>query len=294
MTRRTPNLNALKVFDVAARHLNFRLASQELNVTQGAVAQQVRKLESDLEQPLFIRKARGLELTKIGVEYHQSISQALAMINEATLKLLPNNALVTLSISPSFASKWLVPRLSSFYEKHPNIEVQTIASEGLANFKSDGVDLAVRQGLAPLNQNLQYQLLSPLKLCAVCSPSFAKKLNGIDSLADLVSYPLIQDSHKSWEILLKDNGLTPSERIMQFNQTALAMDAASNDQGIALAPAILLDFEIEQHRLVKIWEDTREEQEGYYLVFASDAQENFARDTLIDWFLDQVKQSLQK
>ncbi|HEU00956.1 MAG TPA: LysR family transcriptional regulator, partial [Aurantimonas coralicida] len=86
---RTPNLNALRMFDAAARHLNFRLAAEELNLTQGAVAQQVRRLEADLGQVLFHRKARGLALTETGESYHRPIFRALAIIDDATGKLRP-------------------------------------------------------------------------------------------------------------------------------------------------------------------------------------------------------------
>lgn len=136
---RSPNLNSLKMFDAAARHLNFRLAAEELNLTQGAVAQQVRRLESDLGLQLFYCKARGLALTEVGRRYHRPVSRALAMIDDATRKIQPESTSITLSSTPSFASKWLVPRLVSFSQAYPTIDVQTVASEGLANHRYLGV-----------------------------------------------------------------------------------------------------------------------------------------------------------
>jgi LysR family glycine cleavage system transcriptional activator len=284
----SPNLNSLKMFDAAARHLNFRLAAQELNLTQGAVAQQVRRLESDLGYQLFYRKARGLELTKIGRSYHKPISRALVMINEATRNLQPESSSITLSITPSFASKWLVPRLSSFSLAYPNIEVQTVANEGLANFQSDGVDLAIRLGHPPFSEKLYAELLSPLDLQAVCSPSYAEQAEPILQLEDFTTHQLIQDAHKLWDSLLEEASLSPQNRIMQFNQTALAMDAAANGQGIALAPRILLNVELDQGRLVKVWQDSRTDQGGYYIVYPRHRKSSPARDTLIAWILAEV------
>jgi LysR family glycine cleavage system transcriptional activator len=285
---RSPNLNSLKMYDAAARHLNFRLAAQELNLTQGAVAQQVRRLEADLGYQLFYRKARGLELTKIGRSYHKPIARALAMINEATQNLEPESASITLSITPSFASKWLVPRLSSFSLAHPNIEVQTVANEGLANFQSDGIDLAIRLGHPPFSEKLCAELLSPLDLQAVCSPNYAEQAEPILKLEDFTTHQLIQDGHRLWDSLLEEANLSPQNRIMQFNQTALAMDAAANGQGITLAPRILLGVEVGQGRLVKVWQDGRTDQGGYYIVYPRHQKSSPARGTLIAWILAEV------
>ena len=286
---RNPNLNSLRMFDAAARHLNFRLAAEELNLTQGAVAQQVRRLESELGFQLFTRKARGLALTELGRKYHKPINRALGMIHDATQKLTPENTSVTLSTTPSFASKWLVPRLPSFSDSHPNIEVRTVANEGLANFQSDGVDLAIRQGHPPFAAELHAELLSPLDLRAVCSPIYAKKATQITRLEDFTALQLIQDSHNLWDSLFEEAGLNAKSRILQFNQTTLAMDAAANGQGVALAPRILLTGEIEHGRLVDIWQDTQTDQGGYYIVYLNSQKSKPARDTFLKWILDEAE-----
>ena len=273
------------MFDAAARHLNFRIAAEELNLTQGAVAQQVRRLESDLGCRLFYRRARGLALTDLGRKYHQPIHRALAMINDATQNLQPDNATITLSMTPSFASKWLVPYLALFSDAHPNIELRTVANESLANFKTDGVDLAIRQGIAPFASELHAELLAPLDLRAVCSPGYAQKVAPITQLEDFTAWHLIQDSHNLWDDLLGEAGLSARTRVLQFNQTTLAIDAAANGQGIALAPGILLASDIEHGRLVDIWQDSRSNQGGYYLVYPSDIKSKPARDAFIQWAL---------
>lgn len=284
---RTPNLNALRMFNVAARHLNFRLAAAELNLTQGAVAQQIRRLESDLGVMLFERKPRGLALTKIGENYHHSVNRALTIINDATQEILPIENSVTVSMPPSFASKWLVPNLASFSALHPTIDVQVVASEQLTDFQSDGVDIAVRQGRTPFGKDLSVELLASLNLCAVCSPGLAEKISTPEQISDLVEYPLIQDSHKLWQVLFEEVQLKPKGKILQFNQTSLAMDAAINGQGIAIAPQILANTDIENNRLVKIWDDRGAERGGYYVVYPLKRRVNSAQKLLIDWMLAQ-------
>lgn len=276
------------MFDAASRHLNFRLAAEELNLTQGAVAQQVRRLESDLGYLLFKRKARGLALTEVGRNYHNSVHRALAIIDDATRKLRPQNSRVTLSVTPSFASKWLVPRLGAFTRAHPEIEIKTIASEEIANFQTDGVDMAIRQGKPPFGKSLHAKLLAPLELCAVCSPGFADAAVPIETLEGFTAQPLIQDGHGLWDTLFEQAGIDTNRRMIQFNQTALSMDAAATGQGIALAPRLLVETEIEQGRLVELWQDTRSNQGGYYVIYPNDRKLSPEIDAVLEWAFSEV------
>jgi len=152
---RSPNLNALKMFDAAARYLNFRLAAEELNQTQGAVAQQVSRLEKDLQLQLFHRQPRGLKLTQSARNTIVSIRRALALIDSATHKLQPLTPRISLSVPPSIASKWLVPCLSQFSQNYPDIDLQTDASERVVDFHRDEADIAIRQGFPPFSNYLQ-------------------------------------------------------------------------------------------------------------------------------------------
>ncbi|MEO1224144.1 MAG: LysR substrate-binding domain-containing protein [Pseudomonadota bacterium] len=285
---RTPNLNALRMFDAAARHLNFRLAAQELSLTQGAVAQQVRRLEADLGHKLFQREARGLVLTEIGRRYHEPVRRALSAIEDATLNLQPSNSTITLSVTPSFASKWLVPRLAGFAREHPELDLRTVASEGLSNFSSDGVDIAIRLGRPPFGPGLQTTLLAPVELCAVCSPAFASEAGPIDRIEQFADLRLVQDSHYMWQKLLDEAGVKPSNRMIQFNQTALAMDAAISDQGVALVPRLLLHDDVAEGRLVVLWRNPCPDHVGYFIVYPTASKPNPARDTVMNWVISEV------
>lgn len=286
---RNPNLNALRMFDAAARHLNFRRAADELNLTQGAVAQQVRHLEADLGCPLFHRVARGLTLTNAGRGYHVPVRRALAMIDNATRMLRAESTRITLSVPPSFASKWLVPRLATFSALHPEIEVLTAASEELANFHSDGVDIAIRQGRPAFSDDLHVEMLAPLELNAVSSPGYAARIGPIHRIEDFAALQLIQDSHRHWEKLFDDIGLAAPKQTMTFNQTALAMDAAASGQGIALAPKLLLSADLEQRKLVQLWRQDRQTADGYYLLHPNaDDRNRTVREKFVDWLLAEI------
>ncbi|MBB3064995.1 LysR substrate-binding domain-containing protein [Limibacillus halophilus] len=281
-----PNLNALYMFDAAARHENFRLASEELHLTQGAVAQQVRQIEARLGVKFFERKARGLALTEVGRSYHNAVRQALAIIAEATARLQPLASRVTISTTPSFASKWLIARLVRFTEAHPDIEIRTVASEGLSNFTSDDVDIAIRLGKPPFNGGLNAELLAPQRLIAVCSPEYAATMGTIEHLEELAAHHLIQDSHRHWDRLLAVPERKPQRRTMIFNQTALAMDAAVRSHGIAIAPELLVAEEVSLGRLVPVWREIREEETGFYVVYPKTQPPNAkARDQAVAWLL---------
>lgn len=271
------------MFDAAARHLNFGLAAEELNLTQGAVAQQVRKLEQDLGLKLFHRLARGLALTEVGHNYSVSIGEALKIIEQATLKLQPPSTSIKLSVPPSLASKWLVPKLRIFNQLYPEINVEIAASETLTNFKNDGVNLAIRMGLEPFAKGLNFKFLAQQKLCAVCSPEFAKNLGEITTVEDLCEYERIHDEHSRWQEFIP--ALPPLEIGLRFNQTALAMDAAIDGQGIALIPYLLAEADIENGKLVELWRNDTSSQLGYYIVYA-DLNGN---DQMINWLLSQVE-----
>lgn len=274
---REPNLKALKMFNVAAMHLNFRLAAEALHLTQGAVAQQVRQLESDLGVKLFHRQARGLALTERGEQYHQAINHALSIIETATQRVTTPDNRVTVSTTPSMAAKWLVPRLTRFERQHPDIEMYIVASEKVINLQTDGVDIAVRFGRAPFDQSLDAEHLVSITLLAVCSKAYATTHYQLDTEADsdeftvddpksFVIQKLIQDSHGHWDEWFREMNLQPARRMLRFNQTSLAIDAAINGQGVTLVPSILVQDHLEQGHLVSLWQHMVDNGFGYYLV----------------------------
>ncbi len=277
-----PSLNALRMFDAAARRLNFGRAAEDLNLTQGAVAQQVRRLEADLGQQLFARKARGLELTEAGRTYAAQIRRAMKIIEDATHALNGDNRTLTLSVPPSFATKLLVPNLSGFAAIHPEIVVKIQASEALSNFRADAVDMAVRQGEPPFDDDVRADFLSPLNLSAYCSADYRTANPDFAMDETLAAHRLIYDGHAHWDEMLDKLRVAEPAQTLRFNQTGLALDAAANGQGVALAPEVLARADIRSGRLVEIWRADETGPHGYYIITPKSAGGSSV-EAMTDW-----------
>ena len=285
-----PPLNALRAFEAAARHLNFRIAAQELNVTQGAVAQHIRGLEADLGAKLFERLPRGLALTDEGRAYVPNIRRAFDLISEATLLLRPEPARLTISVTPTFATKWLIPKLPEFVAHNPLVDLRILASESLSSFQSDGVDIAVRQGRAPFGPGLMVDLLFPQQIVAVCSPTLLPAGASEIAPADIRHHVLLYDAHNLWpEFMEKALGLkmTTEAKRMRFNQTGLAIDAAIAGQGIALASRFLVAADIAAGRLVQPLSAEMRGTQDFHVVMPRKQRHPEPTQAVRQWLLDE-------
>src|ERR1700757_1673158 len=175
MTARLPSLNGLRAFEAAARHLSFTQAASELNVTQTAISHQIRRLEEELGIRLFIRKNRALALTPQARDYLPGVRAAFNDLRLATDRLLrkDDHNVLTISTLASLAAKWLLPRLSTFQEAHPGIDVRITTSTSLVDFRGGDVDAAIRYGRGHW-QGLRAQWLMADELFPVCSPTLLK------------------------------------------------------------------------------------------------------------------------
>ncbi|WP_175654534.1 transcriptional regulator GcvA [Burkholderia ambifaria] len=288
--RRFPPLNALRAFEAAARHLNFRLAADELGVTQGAVAQQVRHLEDVVEVQLFRRLPRGLALTREGLEYFSSVQRALQIISDATDALGQRPTVLAVSTTPSFASKWLIPRLSDFGRLHPDIEVRVIADERLASFRADGVDIAIRLSKPPFPAGLAAELLAPLDIFAVASPKLLDGGPPIRTPADLSTHALLHDAHDLWPEFIEKlggKGRADPTKGPRFSQSLLAIDAAVAGQGIALTSEPLVERDIAEGRLRRVFDFSFPMSLGFYVVFPQANAHSEALQAMRRWLFAQ-------
>ncbi|WP_252089200.1 LysR substrate-binding domain-containing protein [Pseudomonas sp. MWU13-3659] len=289
-----PSLNALRMFEVVARHLNFRLAAEELGLTQAAVAQQIRGLEASLEIRLFERLPRGLGLTDAGLAYSASVRDALAMIDEATRLLKPAPTHLTVSVTPTFASKWLIPRLGAFAEDNPQIDLRLLATDRLSHFHTDGVDLAVRQGQLPFGAGLNAELLLEQRIVAVASPQLIADKGLPDSFEALQSFVWLHDAHGFWPqftATLFPGHAPASARHMRFNQTALAIEAAVNGQGICLASHAFVAADLTAGRLVQVFPQQLRLDKAFYLVWPRKPRQPATLQRVKAWLLEQVADS---
>lgn len=286
-----PPLNALKVFEAVTRHLNFRLAAEELGVTQGAVAQQIRGLEASLGLKLFERLPRTLALTGAGAGYAVSIRQAFELIDEATRTLRPEPNRLTLSVTPTFASRWMLPRLPSFTAAWPDIDLRVLASERLVQFHHEGVDLAVRYGRPPFGAGLDATLLFSQSLLAVVSPTLLAEHGDPRDKAHCQRYALLHDGHHLWPAFL--SFIFPGQSLhhphhLRFNQTALALEAAISGQGMALTSPHFVQNDLASGRLVPAFTQQMEVDAGWYVVWPRRPREPAAVIAVRDWLTSQV------
>ena len=267
---RLPSLNALRAFEAASRHLNFRLAAEELGVTQGAVAQQVRGLEAELDMKLFERHPRALSLTENGRRYALGVRRAFDMLTEATQAVRSEPLSLTVSVTPTFASKWLIPRLPRFLEMHPNIDLRILATDRLAHFHADAVDLAVRYGTPPFGGGLVVEPLFEEVQVAVACPQVIATLGHPGETGSLRGHALLHDAHNAWpqflEVALPQAPLSAAKNV-RFNQTALAIDAALAGQGLALAHTDFVAADVAAGRLVRLFDTALRTGAGFYIVY---------------------------
>lgn len=288
--RKLPPLNALKAFEASGRHLNFRLAAQELGVTHGAVAQQVRALEDLLKIKLFERQARGLALTDEGRKFLPPIRRAFDMMAEATSNLSPQDAVATISSTPSFATRWLVPKLGAFARDHPQIRVRLDASNALANFQSDGVDIAIRQGKPPFGPGLVSEPLFEAELIPVCHPDLATGTKPIRAPKDLLAHVLLEDTHGHWPLFLEaalGDAPVSDLKMMAFSQTSLAIDAALAGQGVTLAIRQFVESDLQADRLCQPFDFSVKIEEGYHVVAPRSPRKPIVVATVRKWLKEQ-------
>lgn len=257
---RLPPLNALRAFEAAARRLSFTRAADELDVTPGAISQQIRQLEDYAGTPLFRRTGRQVLLTDAGQATLPLVRDAFDRLAEAgrVMRAPARKGRVMVSAAPSFAAKWLAPRLDGFHRTHPEIEVWMSADMELTDFTTADADLAIRYG--PGNYDgLKSEKLLPESVLPVCSPDFAARHGGITRPEDLAEAPLLHDessendpSCPDWPSWLTARGVARDNaaRGPRFNQSALVIEAAATGQGIALAKRAIAASDLASGRLV--------------------------------------------
>ncbi|MDO6563446.1 LysR substrate-binding domain-containing protein [Amphritea sp. 1_MG-2023] len=261
--RKLPPLNALRAFEVSGRRLSFRHAADELGVTQGAVAQQVRALEEYLGQTLFHRLPRGLALTSQGASFLVEMTQAFDVMSDAINHIQSHPNVVTISVTPSFAAKLLIPRLGELNARLPDIELRIIATESVSDFDRDQVDIAVRLTHDSFPPSLDAVCLFQQELIAVASPSLMVGHRLPLSLERLRQLPILHDSHNQWPTFFQTN---EKPQGATFNQTTLAIDAALAGQGIALACRAFVEKDIAAGRLISVIDKRLIVKPSYYLV----------------------------
>lgn len=279
VSHRLPPLKALQAFEAAGRRGSFQAAALELSVTQAAVAQQVRQLEERLGFPLFLRQRRGVQLSERGRAYFHDVQRAFALLREATDALLSRRRVITVSVTPTFAAKCLIPRLPAFTRAHPDLDLRVQASDVLVDFTRDGVDLAIRLTRRPEQRGVTADFLFA-ELIVVASPT----LIGVQSLpldaATLARYSLLNDGQADWPAVLDGQA---ARQQLHMNQAALAIDAALAGQGVAMVNRQFVRDALESGQLLQVLAEPVQSDWGYYLVMPTRGRADTALLAVGEW-----------
>ena len=273
--RRLPPLNALRAFEAAARHLNFSRAADELTVTPGAVSQQIQNLEDYVGAPLFKRTPKGLLLTDAAQTALPALREAFDRLAEAASMLTAavDGRRLTLTAAPSFAAKWLVPRLGSFEQKHPQVDVWLSAGLDLVDLSAGEVDVAIRYG-GGRYPGLEVHRLIGETVIPVVSPELHAQ-TPLNDPRDLANHVLLHDgspdpddSCPDWTMWLAARGLKSVDgaRGPRFNQSSLVIEAAVNGRGVALAKRTIAQDDLDAGRLISPLQISTAVDFAYYLV----------------------------
>lgn len=269
MAQRLPPLATLRPFEAAARLESFSRAAEELHLTHGAVSHQVRALEEHLGTALFHRHGKRVSLTVAGRAYADRIRAALAEIARASEQARGGRRSnrLTVSVLPSFASRWLMPRLIRFMDANPAIEVNVMATNALANFAAEEVDVAIRYGRGPWPP-LKSEKVADDEYFTVASPKFNKSRLP-KTFREMLGVRLIREDRDYWKEYFEAAGIKVDAPLggPSFNDASHSILAAARGEGIALTRRSLVGDDLERGALVKVFPLTIPSPESYHLVW---------------------------
>ncbi len=289
-----PTLAFLRTFEAVVRHRSFSLAAQEMNLTNSAVSHQIAKLESTVGVTLLERTRLGAHVTSAGALYLQRVSPALRTLENATRDLLKaQSRSLYVHTSPSFASLWLMPRLSAFAKAHPDISLHLSASPSHSIFAAGEADLDIRYGL-PNWPELTVRLLFHEPVAPLCSPALARSLR-IRAASGLLTAPLIQStvSIVQWQDWFKTHALEirPEGYSLRFDRAQLSLDAAAQGLGVALESLVLAESYIADQRLVTVLPvKYAVKSKGHYAVYPAHQAQKPEVAAFLAWLQAEAKQ----
>ena len=286
-------LLALRAFVEVGQQGSIKAAAQSLNVTSGAVSQQIRLLEDRVGMALFTRERSGLRLTEAGAGVHPALLQAFEQIETAlqSLQQISSRQTLTVSTVATFAASWLVPRLGRFNERYPHIEVRVEATSALVDMRRDHVDVALRHGLG-IYPGLQVSRLMAPVLVPVASPALLTANSNLSEPQDCLDFPLLHDSDRAdWPLWLNAHGVGKdprAERGTAFEDDFLLIRAAAAGQGLALVPQEYATEEIAAGRLVQVMDKPWPARFAYYLVTRPDAMQREEVRAFVEWVMEEA------
>jgi LysR family glycine cleavage system transcriptional activator len=295
MRRKLPPLNALRAFEASGRYSSFTGAAKELLVTQGAVSRHVSALEEWLGVKLFLRTHRGIELTAKGERYLRVLSGTLDQIDFATREMRDkaDEKVLRLKLPPTFAIRWLVPRLTRFHALHPKIDVQITTSHEPANFRREDIDVSIHSHYIPPAEASHKRLLGEV-LLPVCSPELLRRGPPLSCPRELANHALLSSMHRpmDWSRWLGAAGVADLESPggIRFDNAALAYQGAIDNLGVAIAIRALVEEDLCSGRLAAPFDLQVATQGAYYLACPEDGPKADRVVAFEEWLLDEAMQ----
>ena len=296
--RSIAHLNALRAFEASARHQSFSLAAQELNVTPAAVGQLVRTLEDWLGSPLFVRSTSGrarLVTTEVAEQALPDIRAGLERLAVGLERLRSGCAggVLTVTVSPAFAAKWLLPRIERFQAAWPETDLRLDTSLKPVDFVAQRIDVGVRYGRGQW-PGLAAEKLMDEEVYPVCAPALLATAT-LQAPGDLRGQVLIHDQSvdtstgfASWQAWLRHAGVqgVPTDRGLRINNSAAVLQAAIDGQGVALARSVMAHDDLAAGRLARLFPQVRLESTlAYYVVYRPECIAQPKVAAFRDWLL---------
>jgi len=289
MARRLPPLNSLKSFEAAGRLLSFTRAAHELNVTQAAVSHQIKLIEGYLDVTLFVRTPRKLVLTEQGRALLPDIIEAFDKLSNAigAVRQDPSSKMISVRLAPSFAAKWLSPRLKYFWLQHPEIDLCLYHAHLAVEFDREEIDIAVTYGKGDWPGVVADPILS-LDFYPVCTPAFMANDRPLSNIDNLRYYSLLHDANyecwSDWLRLAKLDGINANKGTI-IDDTNVLIQAAVDGQGVALGSTTFVQDLLDSGKLVKPFDITLVNEFAYYVVCPEAHLNNSSVLAFKDWLL---------
>jgi LysR family glycine cleavage system transcriptional activator len=288
---RLPPLNWLRAFEASARALSFTAAAAELSMTQSAVSQQIKSLESAMGRSLFLRRARGLELTDEGRGYLPTVQAAFAMLEEGTavLQARKDPEVLELHANLSFALFWLTPRLGRFMQENPSVQLNLATSVWTQERADHAAAMQIVFGLGK-KEGIAGKRLTRDTLFAVCSPKLARQIKTLDDLLAqrLFDLPGTAQSWSAWLAAHPQGAERTLPAVHRASTWALSLDWAQRGLGVALAHDTVANDLIEAGRLVRPFDFSIPLKEACYLIAPEGQRTRHASKVFKDWLLREM------
>ena len=297
VNRRDLHFNSLRAFEAAARHQSLSKAAEELCVTHSAVSHQIKRLEDSLDLSLFHRSNRGIQLTGAGETLLPVLVDAFDKI-QTTLEgfsAKSRRSSLTITTTPAFASKWLIPRLHGWNDQKANPRIHLLPTLNMLELKSNKVDIAIRCGIPPW-PGLKSDYLLSVHMTPICSPTFLSEHGPLAAPSDVFKYNLIHadiGSHplgEEWRTWLRTAGVSTSENLegLSFNDPWLATQAAVDGIGLAMGYVEFIQNDLLSGRLVRPFDIQVQNPLAYHLVYPKDRQNDPKIRAFRDWIKEEA------